>query len=60
MTCSDADASCPIVQGAEARFAIPYDDPKKSDGSEREAEVYNERCRQIAREMLYLFSRVAT
>ncbi len=59
MTCSSADASCPIVFGAAERFAIPYDDPKEFDGTEREAEAYDERCRQIAREMLYLFSVVA-
>jgi arsenate reductase len=56
MTCSAADAACPIVRGADARFAIPYDDPKAFDGTEREAEAYDERCRQIAREMLYVFS----
>ncbi len=59
MTCSAADAACPIVRGADARFAIPYDDPKAFDGTEREAEAYDERCRQIAREMLDLFAEVA-
>ena len=56
MTCSAADAACPIVHGADARFAVPYDDPKASDGTEREAEAYGETCRRIAREMLYVFS----
>jgi arsenate reductase len=59
MTCAAADADCPIVFGAEARIAIPYDDPKAFDGTGREAEMYDERCRQIAREMLYVFSRVS-
>lgn len=59
MTCSAADAACPVVPGAEVRFAIPYDDPKAHDGTEGEAEAYDERCRQIAREMLYLFSRAS-
>lgn len=58
MTCSQADAECPVVAGAMARFAVSYDDPKASDGSDREAEAYAERCRQIAREMLYAFSKV--
>jgi hypothetical protein len=57
-TCSRAETSCPIVYGASLRVAIPYEDPKTFDGTEREAMVYDERCRQIAREMLYLFSRV--
>lgn len=58
MTCSSADEACPIVHGAEERIAIRYDDPKGFDGTEQEEEKYAERCRQIAREMLYAFSRV--
>jgi protein-tyrosine phosphatase/arsenate reductase len=59
MTCSDADRACPTVTGAAARIAIPYDDPKASDGTLGEAEAYDERCAQIAREMLWVFSRVS-
>ena len=59
MTCSSADAACPTVAGADERIALPYDDPKEADGSERETEVYDERCRQIAREMLYVFREVS-
>ena len=59
MTCSSADAACPTVAGADRRIAIPYDDPKDFDGTEREAEIYDERCRQIAREMLSVFAEVA-
>jgi hypothetical protein len=58
MTCSAADKACPIVFGADARIAIPFDDPKAFDGTDQEAAKYDERCRQIAREMLYVFSRV--
>jgi protein-tyrosine-phosphatase len=58
MVCSQADEACPYVPGAEKRFSIPYEDPKAYDGSPQESEKYNERSRQIAREMLYLFSRV--
>jgi arsenate reductase len=58
MVCTDADEACPFVPGAADRFAIPYEDPKIADGTPREADAYDERCRQIAREMLYLFSRV--
>jgi arsenate reductase (thioredoxin) len=59
MTCGAADAGCPIVFGAAERIAITYDDPKAADGTAQEAAVYDERCRQIAREMLYAFSRVS-
>lgn len=60
MTCSQADESCPIVRGAAYRVAIPYDDPKAFDGTNLESVKYDERCRQISREMLYLFSQVST
>jgi protein-tyrosine-phosphatase len=59
MTCSQADSDCPIVAGASDRIAIPYEDPKAFDGTDQEAAKYDERCRQIGREMLYLFSRVS-
>lgn len=58
MTCSQADEACPVVNGASLRMAIPYKDPKISDGTAEESQVYDERCAQIAREMLYLFGRV--
>ncbi len=60
MTCSDADANCPIVLGAEARFPIRYDDPKEFDGTEFEELKYRERFEQIGIEMLYTFSKVST
>jgi hypothetical protein len=59
MTCSDADANCPFVAGASERVSIPYDDPKDFDGTGREALEYDERCRKISGEMMYLFSLVA-
>ncbi|MGN6545090.1 MAG: protein-tyrosine-phosphatase [Aureliella sp.] len=59
MTCSSADAACPTVQGAELRLAVTYDDPKASDGTAEEAATYDERSRQIAREMIFVMSQVA-
>lgn len=53
MVCSDADEACPFIPGADKRFAIRYDDPKASDGTPAEAATYDERCRQIGREMLF-------
>jgi arsenate reductase (thioredoxin) len=58
MTCSDADESCPSVVGALRRVAIPYEDPRHRDGQSDEADAYDATSRQIAREMLYVFSRV--
>jgi len=54
MVCSEADASCPIVPGAEERYSLPYEDPKHFDDTPSETEKYDERCRQIAREFFYL------
>ncbi len=54
MTCSAADKACPLVIGASERLTIRYDDPKAFDGFENEAAMYDERCRQIAREMLFV------
>jgi len=56
MTCSDAEKACPMVSGASSRFSITYDDPKSFDGTPEAKQAYAERCRQIAREMLFTFS----
>ena len=58
MTCAQADKNCPQVDGCSLRVAIPFDDPKVADGTPEEAAKYDERCAQISREMLYLFSQV--
>ena len=36
MTCSNADEACPVVHGANARFAVKYIDPKVSDDTPQE------------------------
>ncbi len=58
MVCSDADENCPFVPGAEKRFAITYEDPKVFDNTPQEEEKYDERCRQIGREIFYAFSKI--
>ncbi|MEM9731475.1 MAG: protein-tyrosine-phosphatase, partial [Myxococcota bacterium] len=58
MTCSSADEACPVVQGAAERVSITYEDPKASDDTPEETDTYDARCRQIATEMLFVFSRV--
>lgn len=55
MTCSDADEGCPVVLGAEARFSIPYEDPKIFDGTASQHQKYSERSLQIAQEMWWIF-----
>lgn len=54
MVCSDADESCPLVQGAEKRFSLPYDDPRYYDDTPSQDQKYDETVREIAREMFYL------
>jgi len=56
MTCSQADAGCPFVPGAEKRIPITYEDPKAFDHTPRQAEKYLERSLQIATELCYVFS----
>ena len=58
MCCDHADAGCPFVPGAAARFPIHYVDPKLSDATPAESATYDERSQQIAREMFYMISRV--
>jgi hypothetical protein len=58
MTCSVADKTCPVVQGAISRYAIHYADPRLCDDTPAETAAYNERCREIAREMFYIMSEV--
>ncbi len=53
MTCSSADDACPIVPGCKLRLPIRYEDPKVADDSPDESSVYDERSRQICREMLF-------
>jgi hypothetical protein len=58
MTCSVADKSCPVVQGAVSRYAIHYVDPRLCDDTPTETTAYNERCREIAQEMFYIMAEV--
>lgn len=58
MTCNNADEGCPIVFGAKGRFPVKYDDPKASDNTPEQTQVYAERSLQIAAEMFYVFSQI--
>ena len=53
MTCSDADENCPFIPGAEMRLPLTYEDPKEADDKPEERAVYDERVRQIGREIFY-------
>ncbi len=60
MTCSQADENCPFIPGAKKRISITYEDPKVSDGTKNQKQVYMERNLQIAQEMKYIFSSIST
>lgn len=53
MTCTDADAACPIVPGAAVRIRLPFDDPKAFDATPQAAVKYRERLADITREILF-------
>lgn len=58
MTCSQADEGCPFILGAEKRIPIRYEDPKASDDTKQQTEVYTQRSIEIAMEMMYVFSKI--
>lgn len=58
MTCFSADGGCPFIPGAEKRIAVTFDDPKVSDHTARQTEIYEIRSREIASEMFYVFSQI--
>lgn len=53
MTCDDADVNCPLIPGADFRLSLTYRDPKEADDTPGEAARYDERLRQIGRELLF-------
>jgi arsenate reductase len=56
LTCADADENCPFIPGADVRIPLTYEDPKKWDNTGQKETKYDERCREIALEMMYTFS----
>lgn len=58
MVCTEADKGCPIVAGCDFRLALPYDDPKAFDDTDLETAKYNERIKEIGREIFYMYSQV--
>ncbi|MNK84297.1 Protein ArsC [compost metagenome] len=58
MTCSQADGGCPFIAGADQRIPITFEDPKVSDGTSEQTEVYHNRSLKIAAEMFYVFAQI--
>lgn len=58
MTCNSADAACPFVKGASARFAVRYEDPKAFDSTDLKAAKYMERSNQIGQEWAWIMMEI--
>lgn len=58
MTCSEAEENCPFIPNVELRIGTTYDDPKAFDNTPLQDAKYDERCRQIALETFYVFSKI--
>jgi len=58
MVCSEADKSCPTVDGADLRVSLAYDDPKYYDNTPSQDQKYDERSQQIATEMFFMMNYV--
>ncbi len=58
MTCSQADAGCPFIAGAEKRIPVTYEDPKAFDNTAQQSQKYLERSTQIAAELKYVYSKI--
>lgn len=59
MNCHHADANCPYIPNAEARFNLWYGDPGQFDGSPSQDKMYADVNKQIAIEQLYIASKLA-
>lgn len=58
-TCDSADANCPFISDAIARFHLPFVDPKRSDGTKEQEETYLATNKQIAAEVYFIFETVS-
>jgi arsenate reductase len=57
-TCDSADQNCPFIPTATFRFHLPFVDPKHSDGSANQEDVYLQTNRKIAGEIHFIFANV--
>jgi len=58
MTCGEAEENCPFIPNVDLRIATTYNDPKEYDNTAMQGVKYDECCKQIALETLYVFSQV--
>lgn len=58
MTCSEAEEACPFIPGADVRVSLPFEDPKRFDGSPEAPMRYEECSLRIARDLFYVFDKI--
>ncbi|WP_231494765.1 hypothetical protein [Polaribacter sp. Hel_I_88] len=57
-TCNNADENCPFIPNTKHRFHLPFVDPKVSDGTAQQEEIYLKTNQQIAGEVYFIFDSV--
>ena len=45
-----------LLMDVQKKISLLYEDPKKFDGTAKENIAYDDRCREISRELLFTFS----
>lgn len=60
LTCTSAEENCPVIDGAELRIAIAYEDPKFADDTSNATEIYLQKSIEIAAEIFYVCSKITT
>ena len=58
ITCESANTKCPHISEAIQQYYLPYLDPKISDNTENQAQIYLEVNKQIAGEIHYIFKMI--
>ena len=58
-TCTDAEASCPVIHGATHTYSLPFRDPSRFDGHPHQDKLYEATFRHIGSEMMFLSKEVA-
>lgn len=54
MVCSAADEACPFVPGAAIRISLPFEDPKRFDGTDQAQAGYLQASREIGSELTWV------
>lgn len=56
--CGDAEQNCPVIPGTFTRQHVGYEDPKASDNTNTEAQVYRDKVLEIGGQMLYVVKKL--